>query len=368
MIKLYGREYNRLELLRHVGDISQVAGVKQYQLTSGNEKGVDAIDFRTGTGLNFTVLPDRGLDISYAEYKGIPLCWRSTTGDVAPAYYEPQGFGWLRGFFGGLLTTCGMMHLGEPDEDQEEMLGLHGRVSYSPAKNVWADSRWEGNRYTMWAQGKVTETTVYGGTFCRTRRIWTELGATNLHIEDVVENLGYQDTPHMYLFHINAGFPIVAGGTELLTPSTQVLPMDEHSAEGLNNHARCEPPTADFSPQVYYHEMEADKDNHIHVALVNRSFNDEQGFGLYVRYHKTQLPKFNQWKMNSEGLYVVGLEPANCWVEGRAKERERGTLQHIEPGGRRHYEVEIGVLTSNDEIERLAKKIAALKTTNGSHV
>ncbi len=364
MIKLYGEEYNRLQLLRHIGNISQIAGVKQYELASGLEKGVAGVDFRTGSGLNFSVLPDRGLDISYAEYNGIPLCWRSSTGDVAPTFYEPEGNGWLRGFFGGLLTTCGMTYLGEPDIDGEESLGLHGRVSYIPAQNVWVDSRWEGDRYIMWAQGKVTETTVSGENLCRTRRVWTELGATKLHIEDIVENVGYQDTPHMYLFHVNPGFPIVAEGSELIAPSSQVIPIDEHSEGKLNDHARCEAPTVDFREEVYYHEMQADEDNHIYVALVNRSFNNGQGIGLYVRYHQTQLPKFVQWKMNGEGLYVIGLEPANCWVDGRSKERERGTLEFLEPGGRRHYEVEIGVLTSNAAIERLAENIEATKRNN----
>ena len=57
----------------------------------------------------------------------------------------------------------------------------------------------------------------------------------------------------------------------------------------------------------------------------------------------------------------MGLEPSNCRVDGRASERERGTLQHIEPGGRRHYEVEISVLTSKDEIDSLEAKIAKNK-------
>ena len=80
MINLYGEAYDRIQLLRHLGDISQVAEAKVYQLNDGNEKGTDAIGFRTGSGLNFTVLPNRGLDISYADYQGIPLCWRSGTG------------------------------------------------------------------------------------------------------------------------------------------------------------------------------------------------------------------------------------------------------------------------------------------------
>ena len=39
-----------------------------------------------------------------------------------------------------------------------------------------------------------------------------------------------------------------------------------------------------------------------------------------------------QWKSSASGNYVVGLEPGNCWVEGIARERERGTLQFLEPG------------------------------------
>ncbi len=362
MINLYGATYDRIQLLRHVGDVSQIAHAKIYQLTDGNEKGVDAIDFRTGSGLNFTVLPSRGLDISYADYQGIPLCWRSSTGDVSPAYYEPNELGWLRGFYGGLLTTCGMRQVGVPSEDDDEALGLHGRVSNIPAKNVWVDSRWEGQRYMLWAQGKVKETAALGEHLSRTRRIWTELGSKTLHIEDIVENLGYQDSPHMYLFHINVGFPILTQNSELLAPSSQVTPRDETAAADLNNYNFCEPPTVDFQEQAFYHEMEPDVDNHIHVALVNRNFNNRQGIGVSVRYHKTQFPNFVQWKMCGEGTYVMGLEPSNCGVEGRAKERERGTLQFIEPGGRRHYEVEIGVLTSNAEIDAFEEKIA--KTQN----
>ena len=49
MLKLYDQEYDRLQLLRHVGDISQICGTKQYQLTSGNEQGVNAVDFWTGS-------------------------------------------------------------------------------------------------------------------------------------------------------------------------------------------------------------------------------------------------------------------------------------------------------------------------------
>lgn len=340
-----------------MGDISQIAEAKVYQLNDGNEKGTDAIGFRTGSGLNFTVLPNRGMDISFADYNGIPLCWRSSTGDVEASHYESNGLGWLRGFNGGLLTTCGMTQVGPPNTDNEQELGLHGRVSHIPAKNVWVDSRWEGDRYILWAQGKVTETTALGEHLCRTRRIWTELGSNKIHIEDIVENLGYEDCPHMYLFHINVGFPILADGSELIAPSSQVTPRDEIAKNNLTNYNFAGPPTVDFQEQVYYHEMEPDIDNHIRVALVNRRFNEGKGIGIAVRYHKTQFPNFVQWKLCGQGAYVMGLEPSNCQVAGRSEERERGTLQHIEPGGRRHYEAEISVLTSISEISDLENKI-----------
>ncbi|MFP6725056.1 MAG: aldose 1-epimerase family protein [Candidatus Poribacteria bacterium] len=318
---------------------------------------MQAVDFQTGSGFNYTVLPDRGMDISYAEYQGIPLCWRSGTGDAAPAYYDSEGSEWLRGFAGGLLTTCGMTYLGDPEEDQGQKLGLHGRVAYLPADNIWVDSRWEGDRYTMWVQGKVSEVKALGPHLLRTRRISTELGVARLNIEDVIENVDYKESPLMYLFHINVGFPIVDDGSEFISNSTKVIPRDDRAEEGLDSYNKCPPPTAGFAEQVFYHEMAVDQDNHVYVAIVNRSFGNGRGIGLYVKYHKTQLPRFVQWKMMDERGYVIGLEPANCWVDGRTKERQRGTLDYLEPGGRRHYEVEIGVLTSNQEIDIFSSKV-----------
>jgi hypothetical protein len=57
-----------------------------------------------------------------------------------------------------------------------------------------------------------------------------------------------------------------------------------------------------------------------------------------------ELPRFIQWKMTGEGTYVLGLEPANCWTQGRIKERERGTLQFLDPGERREFFLQIGIL------------------------
>ncbi len=68
--------------------------------------------------------------------------------------------------------------------------------------------------------------------------------------------------------------------------------------------------------------------------------------------------------MNGIREYVVGMEPANCWVEGRDKERARGTLQFLEPGETREYHLEIGIISSKleaDEFENKIKEIMSAK-------
>ena len=55
--------------------------------------------------------------------------------------------------------------------------------------------------------------------------------------------------------------------------------------------------------------------------------------------------------------YAVGLEPANCYPEGRAREAERGTLKVMDPGEVVHTKLEFGVMAKRDEIERLINQI-----------
>lgn len=360
MAKLYGKEWSRLDLLRRIGDISQIAGAKSYILNDGNEKGVHSVDIRTGSGFSFTVTPDRGMDITYAEYNGQPLCWRSATGDVHPSFYEPEGLGWLRSFYGGLVTTCGMTYAGAPCVDEGRELGLHGRISNTPAKNVYIDGEWRGDNYIIWIQGKVREASVFGENIQLTRKIWANLGESRFFIHDIVENLGFETIPHMYLYHINGGFPAVDTDSLLISTSKSAIPRDEEAEVGKERYYIFEKPTAGFKEKVYYHDMAVDKDGYAYSALVNKAFNNGQGFGFYVKYLKSQLPRFIEWKMNGEGTYVVGMEPANCLVEGRDKERQRGTLQFLQPGERSEYIIEIGVLPSIKEIEELEAKISKI--------
>src|SRR3989442_10032391 len=114
MLSLFGRRWDPKDVHARVGDLEEVAGATRVVLADGPEAGVEAIDIRRGAGLRFLVLPSRGLDIADAEFEGLPLAWRSQTGRVHPAYYDPRGTGWLRGFYGGLMGSWGYLFVLAP--------------------------------------------------------------------------------------------------------------------------------------------------------------------------------------------------------------------------------------------------------------
>jgi hypothetical protein len=87
----------------------------------------------------------------------------------------------------------------------------------------------------------------------------------------------------------------------------------------------------------------------VRVALLNHDLDD--GLGVYLKYHQATLPNLVQWKQMGYGTYALGLEPANCHVEGIAAERARGSLQYLQPGETRKYRLEFGVLDGVQAME-----------------
>jgi len=340
MAELYGRDWTRQELLAHAGDVAQLGGVQLVTMADGPERGVRAALFRTGEGFNFTVLLDRGMDIGPAEYRGVPLAWVSPTGPAAPAFYDPRGLGWLRTFHGGLLTTCGLTQVGVPNVDGDEELGLHGRISHIPAHLVAYGGVWQGDEYVFSIEGRVREASVFGHDLQLTRRISARLGQPGLTIEDCVENLGSRPAPHMILYHINLGFPLLGPEARLDAPSVQVLPRDAAAVPGLAQHSVFQPPTPGYAEQCFFHTMAPADDGTVSVRLVNESL----GLALQLRYRRHELGEFTQWKQVGQGEYVLGLEPGNCRPEGRSSACQRGVLVEMQPGERVCYGLDISIL------------------------
>lgn len=354
MPKWFGSDWSRAELTKRVGDVAQVAGISRLAYTEGPERGVEVLRFRTGSGLDFDLLPGRGLDLGQASYNGRPLAWASPVGVVHAAHYEPEGLGWLRGFGGGLLVTCGLTNAGAPGEDPgatgpggaptevpgNVRLGLHGRASYTQARAVAADCAWEGDDYLLYAQGRVREAIVFGEHVELLRRVQAKAGKSKINIVDEVTNHGHQRVPHMLLYHCNLGWPLLSEHSRLVVSGGEPEPRDEAAEAGIGEWNIGGAPEADYPEQVFYHTTIPDERGSCQAAL----YNDQMGLGLGLRWRAAELDQFAQWKVLARGTYVCGLEPANCRVGGRAEEREAGRLKYLEPGQTVQYVLSLEVL------------------------
>ncbi len=359
MPRLFGRSWTRDELLRHIGDMSQVAGIRASRLEGGRAADVRTLDFDAGDGLRFSVLPDLCLDIPRIEFRGVPLVWTSRNGIVGPSYFDPRGSEWLRSFFGGLLTTCGLTQVGQPCDDAGEHLGLHGRIGSTPAEEVSYSSEWQGDEYVLSASGTMRETRVFGVDLRLSRRIWVRAGGRTIHLHDRVENRGGKSSPFMILYHCNIGFPVLQAGARLIVSDLAVQPKDERSREALPEHTRMGPPEHGYEELNYWHDVRPDPEGYCEAAVINDALDLPfgRGLGLALRWRKDQLWNLVQWKMLGEGDYVTAIEPANCHTLGRCRERELGTLQHIAPGETREFDVEFSVLAGSEQIAEFEARL-----------
>ena len=127
----------------------------------------------------------------------------------------------------------------------------------------------------------------------------------------------------------------------LVLPPHTSEPRDDEARPGMQTCTEFQEPTPGYREQVFYHTLQPDGQGMAEVRLVNPSFNRGQGLRVALRYLVAQYPVLVEWKQMGEGAYVVGLEPANCHVEGRVAERQRGTLVTLAPGEERDYRLEI---------------------------
>lgn len=324
------KTYNKSDLLQFTGRMEQVAGIRRLIFDDGSARGMRLLEFNNGSGLTFSVLPDRGMDIGAAAYKGSPIAWLSCNGYYAPSFYDSTGERWLRSWGGGLLTGCGILNVGGPDPCEGDAHGLHGRLSHLPAEEVNSRACWsaDNSEYILSASGRMRHTTVFSEKLICTRKITTSLGDNTITVRDLVENQGVSPMPFMLLYHINLGWPLVAPDAVITAPEHKITPQNEYSAASLAEWNKLSAPLPGFQGQVYYHEIGADADGMATMGIVNQRL----GMALDVRYRVAELPYLIQWKQMGMGEYAIGLEPSNSFPEGQTSVRERGLLQQIQPG------------------------------------
>jgi uncharacterized protein DUF4432 len=362
MPELFGARFQRAELLRRVGRLEQVAGVRLVTLGDGQGRGVRVLEFRTGTGFAFDVLVDRAFDVGRCELAGQPLSWLSGAGVTGPWYYEPDGWGWFRGWGGGMVVTCGLDHTLVPAEDTAAHFnqphirptvsyGLHGRVGGLPAMLTGYGERWDGDECVLWAEGEVLQSAVFGEQLLLRRRIEARVGESRFVLHDRVENTGHTRASHMLLYHCNIGFPVLDDGAELLVPSRRTTTDHGVAVEGYRVMSG---PVRDATEACFEHDLLAEPSGTVPVALVNRA----RGLGVYQVFRRSQLPHHTVWRMLGEGTYALALEPSTNRDAGRLDARERGELRWLEAGGACRYELEIGALAEAGPIGEFEQRVS----------
>ncbi|MEJ8570679.1 aldose 1-epimerase family protein [Microbaculum marinum] len=374
MVELYGREMSRRDVARHAGMLSQFAGVRLVTLGDGVERGIRMLEFRTGTGFRFTVLIDRALDVADCEYRGAAIGWHSPAGFRNPALHEYEGEGglaWLRSF-SGLMVTCGLDHILFMDADPADHYhyvhrktvdsSIHGRIGTIPGRLTGYGERWEGDECTLWCEGVVQQSAVFGEDLHLIRRIEAKVGSNEFVLTDRVVNHGFYRTPHMYLYHINLGHPVLGEGSRYVAPVRQTVwaaHADDYRRQGVG-YRTLPGPQSNFHEQVWQHEMGADADGKVPVAVVNEGFDGGRGIGFMVETNASEFPCQYEWQNLQEGQYAIGIEPSTNHVFGKPFARERGELIWLEHGDERRYETRFAVIDGAAEIAAAQARIAAI--------
>ncbi|MFB2585789.1 aldose 1-epimerase family protein [Herbiconiux liukaitaii] len=319
------------EALLRVGSLGQVARVDRFVDDDGPSRGARRLRVVNGGGLEFDVHPDRGLDIGAASFKGLPLAWISSTGFTRPDAYRPDGRGWLRSFGGGLVTTCGLDSFGPPADDVDGVVGMHGPIGNISATLIEVSATPE----LVTVTGEVRQASVFHENLVLRRTIRSTVGSSSFTIDDTVTNEAETVSPHMVLYHVNLGWPLLDTGAVIDIPAASVEPRDPDAAGGFDDRAAIGEPTIGFREQVYVHRAGDDRVAHV--------TNESRGLRFTLRHSET-LPAIFQWKLTATKHFVLGLEPANTpEINGRAAAREHGILPQLEPGESRSYSIEIEV-------------------------
>lgn len=318
----------------YIGDISQLFRVENYRMEGGRKDGVRATQIMNESGLQFTVIADRCMDIAYVSYKGVNLSYINPNGICAPQYYDNRGTKWLENFTAGFVTTCGLDNIGSPCVDGKE-LGLHGKISNIPADDysVRILEKEEGNEVQL--TGRMKENFLFGEKLHLRRTITAYQEKNRIVLEDEIINTGFEEQEYMQLYHFNIGYPFLSPSCELFIPTEEVKGANEYSERNLGKWNQIGEPSS-TGEMCFLHRLKRQGD----TTCVGM-FNHKLQMGFTLKFDNQTLDKFLQWRYLNKGEYVLGFEPATNYIGGRTEERKKEKLKTLSPRGKETHKLQI---------------------------
>lgn len=314
-----------------IGHLDQLLLVRRFQLLQGRSAGLECIDVQSGSGLSFCVVLDRAMSIQAARYCGTNLAY------LPPAGASGAGSVWqMEEYFeGGLMFTCGLDSTGPPNGSYRR----HGMLRRMPAEDVVVRRLSKNGVPGVEISGTVIQGgNAFGDVLILKRTITCWNNQPRILICDHVRNVSCQKAGLMLMYHFNLGWPLLSQKAELHIPSIRTKARDALSERALTAWEQMEPPQADWKPQVFYHDLDTEKDE---AAMVLD--NPDAGVGIRIRVNPQQLPFVNQWRSFSAGQYTLGVEPCNCYPIGRSRAEQEGLLDWLWPGEERLFQLSFEV-------------------------
>jgi hypothetical protein len=307
-----------------IGSMEQLAGARLVTLAEGSGRGDRMVLVNNGSGLNFTIAPDRGMDLVECAFMSVPLAFRTPVGYSSGTRFEPAGYGWLRNWQGGLLTTAGLRNAGNPNGE----FGLHGRISNSPAELFGIEEGLDDmGCYRIIITGTLREVAMFGENLRMRRTISTGYQDNSIHLVDEITNCNPHEEALQILYHCNFGYPFATPELRFSMNGGSITARTPKAEQNINVWNRLETPTPDYEEECFSHDLPVDDAGRRHFSV----FNPACGVGVELDFRADELPNFVQWKNCQTGNYALGLEPCNVSLAGRAADMASGKARILKP-------------------------------------
>ncbi len=304
---------------KYIGHPLQLYGVEEIKLTSGKGSGMKMLLVRNAAGLEFMISVDRAADIARLSVKGVNYGYFAPCGYVAPQYFDNKGFGFLKSFNAGFLTTCGLTAVGSPCVDDGEELSLHGTISHIPCENIY---HWIEND-EIHIKATIRDAALFGHKLLLEREYVCPLYENKLYLTDKIKNIDWKETPIEVLYHCNIGYPILSENTKLDINYKNISARDEKAKAGISTATKLTAPQRGFVEECFLYTFDE--------SPVVSVYNEKIGMGIKLLFDHKELPFFTQWKQLGEYEYALGIEPGNCHPDGRDIMRKEGNLEFLQP-------------------------------------
>ena len=271
-----------------ISNFAQVASIRRYEMTEGEERGLRVLDCDNGR-LRFLLNESKALDVMQLCHMGQNVSFLSKNAFTA------REVPFSGRFEGGMLYTCGLDSVGA-----REGFELHGSHHNTPARVTRAEVNEEG----ILIEAEIRETALFGKNLVFRRRVFSRIGSDTLEIFDTLENCGTREEEYCLLYHVNVGYPMLDEGADLLDDAGEIIPRSPWAAEHLAERKKIGTPVDNEEEMCYFLRLKTPR-----VTLKNAAL----GKQFTLKWSQETLPCFVEWKSMAAGDYALGLEP--CTTE-----------------------------------------------------